>query len=198
MRSFGIGSAGILASAAAGLAGMFLISRGRIHLDLGWGRSLHPLGPVTVQINAPRDLVFEQISSPYLGQMPAALRSKLKVLEKGSNLVVAEHRTKLPLMDAVTVEAVRFDPPGRIGFRLLRGPVPHVSEEFLLEETESGTALSYRGELGADLWVLGRIYGGSIVRPSWESAVARSMEEIKKGAEQRAAARRRRAGESSS
>ncbi len=196
MRSLGIGSAGILRSAATGLAGMFLISRGRIHLDLGWGRSLHPLGPFAVQINAPRDLVFEQISSPYLGRMPAALRSKLKVLEKGSNLVVAEHRTKLPLMDAVTVEAVQFHPPGRISFRLLRGPVPHVSEEFLLEETGSGTALSYRGELGADLWVLGRLYGGSIVCPSWESAVAHSMEEIKKGAERRAAARWRRSGES--
>lgn len=175
---------------------MFLMSRGRIHLDLGWGRSLHPLGPVTVQINAPRDLVFEQISAPYLGRTPAALRGKLKVLEAGSNLVVAEHRTRLPLMDAVTVESVQFDPPGRIGFRLLRGPVPHVSEEFLLEETGSGTALIYRGELGADLWILGRLYGGSIVRPAWEGAVVSSMEEIKKGAEKRAAARRRRAGES--
>lgn len=175
---------------------MFLISRGRIHVDLGWGRSLHPLGPFTVKIDAPRDLVFEQISSPYLGRTPAALRGKLKVLEKGPNRVVAEHRTKLPVMDAITVEEVRFDPPGRISFRLLKGPVPHVSEEFLLEETDSGMALTYRGDLGADFWILGRIYGGSIVRPSWESAVAHSMEEIKKGAEKRAAARRRRAGES--
>jgi hypothetical protein len=187
-----VGSAGALATAATGLAGMFLISRGRIHLDLGWGRSVHPLGPITVRINAPRELVFEQISGPYLGQTPANLRSKLKVLEKGSDLVVAEHRTKLPLMDAITVEAVRFDPPGRISFRLLQGPVPHVSEEFLLEEIGSETALSYRGELGADLWLLGRIYGGSIVRPVWERTVATSMEEIKKGAEQRAAAHRRR------
>ena len=192
MTSFRGGSAGTLASAATALAGMFLVSRGRIHLDLGWGRSLHPLGPITVQINAPRDLVYEQISGPYLGQTPAALRTKLKVLEKGSNLVVAEHRTKLPLMDAVTVEAVQFDPPARIGFRLLRGPVPHVLEEFLLEEIGSETALSYRGELGADLWLFGRIYGGSVIRPAWERTVAASMKEIKKGAEQRSAARRRR------
>lgn len=187
-----MGSPGALATAATGLAGMFLISRGRIHLNLGWGRSLHPLGPITVRINAPRDLVFEQISGPYLGQTPANLRSKLKVLEKGSDLVVAEHHTKLPLMDALTVEAVRFDPPGRISFRLLQGPVPHVSEEFLLEEIGAETVLSYRGGLGADLWLLGRVYGGSIVRPVWERTVATSMEEIKKGAEQRAAARRRR------
>ncbi len=192
MRALRVGTAGTLASAATALAGMFLVSRGRIHLDLGWGRSLHPLGPITVQINAPRDLVFEQISGPYLGQTPAALRSKLKVLEKGSNLVIAEHRTKLPLMDAVTVEAVQFYAPGRITFRLLQGPVPQVSEEFLLEEIGSETALSYRGELGADLWLLGRIYGGSIVRPAWERTVVASMEEIKKGAERRSAARRRR------
>lgn len=192
MTSFRGGSAGSLASTATALAGMFLVSRGRIHLGLGWGRSLHPLGPITVRINAARDLVFEQISGSYLGQRPAALRTKLKVLEKGSNLVVAEHRTKLSLMDAVTVEAVQFDPPARIGFRLLQGPVPQVLEEFLLEEIGSETALSYRGELGAELWLFGRIYGGSVVRPAWERTVAASMEEIKKGAERRSAAHRHR------
>ena len=187
-----LGLGGALATGASALTGMFLVSRGRIYLDLGWGRSLHALGPITVEINAPRNLVFEQISSPYLGQTPAGLRSKLRVLERASDLAVAEHRTKLPLMDAVTVEAVHFEPPGRISFRLLQGPVPHVSEEFLLEEVGSGTALSYQGELGADLWLLGRIYGGSIVRPAWERTVAASLDDIRKGAEQRAAARRRR------
>jgi uncharacterized protein YndB with AHSA1/START domain len=36
---------------------------GRLHLDLGWGRSIHPLGPITVAIDAPRELVFEAHSS---------------------------------------------------------------------------------------------------------------------------------------
>jgi hypothetical protein len=107
-------------------------------------------------------------------------------------MAVAEHRTKLRWMDASTVEAVRFEPPARVTFRLLRGPVPHVVETFVLEEQQSGTLLCYEGELGADLWFLGRLYGGKIVRPVWERTVATSLDQIKQGAEQRAAARRRR------
>jgi hypothetical protein len=107
-------------------------------------------------------------------------------------MAVATHRTKLPWMDAVTVEVVRFEPPARVTFRLLRGPVPHVLEEFALDQQESATLLGYRGELGADLWLLGRIYGGKVVRPVWERTVAASLDQIKQGAEQRAAARRRR------
>ncbi|MEX2586697.1 MAG: SRPBCC family protein [Actinomycetota bacterium] len=181
------------ASIAAGVAGTaFLVSRGRVHLDLGWGRSMHCLGPMDIAIDAPRDLVFQQVSGPYLGQTPASMKAKLKVLEQGENLVVAEHRTKLPLMDAVTVEAVRFERPGRITFRLLQGPVAHVWEEFLLEELGSQTKLSYRGEMEVDFWAVGSFYGASIVRPVWEATVAKSFEQIKRGAEQRAAARRRR------
>ncbi len=112
------------------------------------GEIAAPLGRSQYRSTLP-GIWFEQISGPYLGETPAALRTKLKVLEKGCNLVVAEHRTKLPLMDAVTVEAVQFDPPGRISFRLLQGPVPQVSEELLLKEIGSEMALSYRGELGA-------------------------------------------------
>jgi hypothetical protein len=159
---------------------------------VGWGRSLHALGPRNVLIDAPRDLVFEQIAAPYLGRTPAPLRGKLGVLEQGTDMAVAEHRTKLPWMDALTVEAVRFEPPARVTFRLLRGPVPHVLEEFTLEEQEAGTLLRYRGELGADLWLLGRVWGGKVVRPVWERTVAASLEQIKQGAEQRAGARRRR------
>lgn len=183
------------ASIAASVAGAaFLVSRGRVHLDLGWGRSTHPLGPMDVVIDAPRDVVFQQISAPYLGRAPASMKTKLKVLERGHNLAVAEHRTKLPLMDAVTVEAVRFEPPERITFRLLRGPVSHVWEEFVLEESGSQTKLGYRGALETDLWALGTFYGASIVRPVWEATVAESLEQVKQGAERRAAARRRRDG----
>jgi hypothetical protein len=159
---------------------------------VGWGRSFHALGPISVLVDAPRELVFDQIASPYLGRTPASLRGKLDVLDRGTDMAVAAHRTRLPWMDAVTVEALHFDPPAGVTFRLLRGPVPHVVEEFALEEQEAGTLLLYRGELGADLWLLGRIFGGSVVRPVWERTVAASLGQIKTGAEQRAAARRRR------
>lgn len=188
---------GVLGGALAGLAAAtgstgFLMTRGRLHLDVGWGRSTHALGPLSLHVAAARSLVFEQISAPYLGRIPAALQGKLSVLERGDNLVVAEHHTHLPIMDAITVETVTFEPPERIRFRLLRGPVPSVTEEFVFDEEESGTLFTYRGELSADLWAIGRLYGAKLVKPFWESTVRASMEHAKAGAEQRAAAHRRR------
>ncbi len=171
------------------MTGLFLLSRGAVTLDVGWGRSIHLLGPIVIDIDAPRALVFEQVSSPYLGRMPATMRAKLEIIERSGDLVVALHRTKLPILDAVTVESVRFEPPSRVTFRLLRGPVPHVEEEFLLEECGGGTRFTYRGELGADLWAFGRLYGGRIVRPHWEQVVRTSLDEIKRSAEERAKAR---------
>lgn len=171
--------AGMIAAGASTAAGAaFLMSRGRLSLDVGWGRSIHLLGPIAVSIAAPRDLVF--------------LREKLAVLERADDMVVAEHRTKLPWMDAITVESVRFQRPERVSFRLLRGPVPYVVEEFVLKEQGDGTLFTYRGELGADLWLLGRFYGGRVVRPAWERVVRASIEDIKAATEQRAAAHRRR------
>jgi hypothetical protein len=56
----------------AGGAGTFLLlAMGRVHIDLGWGRSFHELGPIEIRIAAPRDMVFEMISAPYLGGTPA-------------------------------------------------------------------------------------------------------------------------------
>lgn len=186
-----LGLAGMIAAGASTAAGAaFLMSRGRLSLDVGWGRSIHLLGPIAVSIAAPRDLVFDHIAGPYLGRTPAALREKLAVLERADDMVVAEHRTKLPWMDAITVESVRFQRPERVSFRLLRGPVPYVVEEFVLKEQDDGTLFTYRGELGADLWLLGRFYGGRVVRPAWERVVRASIEDIKAATEQRAASSR--------
>ena len=49
------------------------------------------------------------------------------------------------------VEAIELDPPARMGFRHLTGPVPHAVEQFRLDEQAGGmTELSYDGELGID------------------------------------------------
>ena len=55
---------------------------------------------------------------------------------------------------AQTVETVRFTRPERVDFRLVRGPVPHVVEAFVLTEQGggAGTRLAYHGEIGVDLW----------------------------------------------
>ena len=101
--------------------------RGALAPDLGVGRRYRPLGPFELRIAAPREIVFDVVSSPYLGRTPRALRAKLEVLERGEDMVLAAHRTPAYGLVATTVETVRFEPPSAVHFRLVRGPVPHVA-----------------------------------------------------------------------
>jgi Polyketide cyclase / dehydrase and lipid transport len=178
---------GVLAALLIALvAGVFLLlAMGRLHLDLGWGRSLHKLGPITTRIAAPPELVFEVISAPYLGRAPGG--SGIEVLARGEGVVVAAHHTKVHFYTARTVEVVRFEPPTRVGFRHLTGPVPHAVEEFTLEEVEGATELRYGGEIGIDFFLLGRIAGRHWVRAQWERAVREHLDEVRERAEQRSA-----------
>jgi hypothetical protein len=188
-----------LAAAGGGAAyGSFiLMTRGRFVLDVGWGRSYFPLGPIEVQMAAPREVVFDVIQGAYSERAPAEVKRHIKVIERAGDLVVAEHRTPLKFLDAITVETVRFERPSRVVFALLRGPVPHVHETFELLEHNGITTLTYQGTLGADLWLFGRWYGGGIVKPAWERVVAASLQTVKVQAEARASAQGRRAGKGS-
>src|SRR5918999_1540182 len=157
-------------------AGPALAGRAGLTLDIGIGRRLRPLGPIELDIAAPPDVVFDVIAAPYLGRTPRAMRGKLEVLERGSDLVLAAHFTRVaPGLTVTTVETVRFERPHRISFRLVKGPVPHVLEHYELRASDGGTAFEYRGELGTDLWALGAVWAG-VVAPSWEQTVASSLE----------------------
>jgi Polyketide cyclase / dehydrase and lipid transport len=174
---------------AAARVGYRLLVSGALTLDTGWGRTLRPLGPFSVDIAADREVVFDVIAAPYLGRVPRALAEKVQVVERGADMVLAAHRTPVrPGLVATTLETVRFERPGRVDFRLVRGPVPHVVEHFLLEPTSGGTRLEYGGELGADLWACGRWWGAKVAR-RWEAAVRSSFDSVKTEAERRASLR---------
>ena len=178
------------ARAVAGTTGFTLLLwaltvRGSLTLDLGIGRRVRPLGPLLVEIAAPRETVFDVVAAPYLGRTPRALREKLEVLERGDDLVLAAHHTPAYGLHATTVETVRFERPERVHFRLVRGPVPHVVERFELRETAGATELEYVGELGTDLWALGSLWGAAVAR-SWVATVEASLESVKTEAERRA------------
>jgi hypothetical protein len=182
----------LVALVLASMAGMFLLlAMGRLHLDLGWGRSVHELGPIEIRIAAPRELVFEIVSAPYVGRTPAG--SGIDVIAKSDALVVAAHHTKVHFYTARTVEVVEFQPPTRVGFRHVTGPVPYAVEEFTLADVDGDTELRYWGELGIDFFVFGRIAGRSWVRPQWERTVTEHLEDLKARAEARARAHAARA-----
>jgi len=165
-----------------------LLVRGALTLDLGVGRRMRPLGPLAIDVAAPPETVFDVIAAPYLGRTPRAMADKLRVLERGSDFVLAEHFTPLGRSGvATTLETVRFERPERVSFRLVRGPVPHVTETFELARIPGGTRFEYRGELGTDLWKAGQWWGERVAEV-WERTVERSLEDIRGEAERRAAA----------
>lgn len=179
-----------LALAGAGVA---LLAQGRLALDIGWDRRLRPLGPQTVRIGAPRERVFDLVAVPYLSpNPPRELREKVEILERGRDVVVATHRTRVGRVTTVTVESVAFARPEEVRFRLLRGPVPLVTERFALRDAGGGaTELEYTGVLGTDLWALGERWGDLVAR-YWERAVADALASLRRSAEaaeERAAAR---------
>jgi hypothetical protein len=181
-----------LRAAVAGsllVGGAALVARAGLTLDIGIGRRIRPLGPIALDIAAPPAVVFDIIAAPYLGRTPRALRGKLEVIERGTDLVLAAHHTRVaPGLTVTTVETVRFEPPHHISFRLIKGPVPHVLERYDLRPSDTGTAFEYRGEIGTDLWALGAAWA-AVVAPSWEQTVERSLESVRTEAERRARGR---------
>lgn len=156
---------------------------GQLTLDLGWKRQVRPLGPFSVDVRAPIDTVFDVVAEPYLGRTTHAMAEKLKVLERGSDVVLAEHYTPVcGSRRAVTLETVRFERPHRVSFRVVRGPVPHVTEVFEFTPSNGLTTLSYEGELGTDGGWIGRRWGNTVAA-RWEQAVRGSFAGIKQEAE---------------
>ena len=160
-----------------------LLVEGALTLDVGIGRRIQPLGPVAWEIAAPRKLVFELIEAPYR-RTPRAMQDKLQVWERGADMVLAAHVTHVGRRKVTTVETVRFQEPESIHFRLVRGPVPHVSEVFDLTETDGITTLTWTGELGTDFGAIGERWGTLVAR-SWHRAVEHSISEVRAEAKRR-------------
>ncbi|MGH9028078.1 MAG: SRPBCC family protein, partial [Acidimicrobiales bacterium] len=128
----------------------------------------------------------------YLGRTTHVMAEKLRVVERGSDMVLAEHYTAVGTKRVVTLETVRFERPHLVSFRLVRGPVPEVTETFSLSEERGITTLRYEGELGTDGGRLGAQWGVLVAR-QWEKAVDQALASVKKESE-RVAGRRSSSG----
>ena len=114
------------------------------------------------------------------------MSGKLRVLQRGTDMVLAEHYTPVHQgrLTAVTLETVTFDRPHRIAFRLVRGPVPYITEQFALTDHDGTTRLDYSGELGTDFGIAGQWWAGRVAA-AWEAAVRSSFAGIRTEAERR-------------
>jgi hypothetical protein len=183
-RRWWLAGAGLLSVGAGGYLGLVT---GAVPIDVGVGRRIRVLGPHIVEMAAPQELVFDLIAQPYLGRPTRAMADKIRILERGDDMVLAAHRTPIRgRLVATTVETVRFTRPDQVDFRLVRGPVPYVVERFELASHGSGTRLAYHGELGTDLWAAGQRWG-DLVAARWEAVVADSLASIKAEAERQTA-----------
>ena len=100
----GAGCAAFAGAAATG--GYIGVVTGRLTLDLGIGRRTRPLGPIHLEIAAPRETVFAVAAAPYADRQPRALREKVEILERaGRRSGRAPHPVGFGLT-AVTVETV--------------------------------------------------------------------------------------------
>lgn len=181
LRRFCFGALWVLAGKTAYDA----IVDGRLTLDTGIGRRVRPLGPVEFLFRAPPETVFDLIAVPYGDRPPRAVREKVQIWERGSDLVLAAHLTSVGGRTVTTVETVRLERPTRLDFRLVRGPVPHLAESFVLEPHGDGTSLIWGGELGTDFGAIGSWWADRVA-VVWERAVRHSLEAVSAEIERRA------------
>jgi hypothetical protein len=70
---------------AALVLGYLGLVTGALTVDVGWGRRVRALGPLTVSIAAARGDVFDLLAQPYLGRTTRALREKVEVCQLSRN-----------------------------------------------------------------------------------------------------------------
>lgn len=125
---------------------------------------------------APQALCFEVVA--------AAGRVK----EKRSDIErVVEFTSDFKGREVVTVELVRLEPPDRIRYQWLEGPLPYVEEQISFEQTGSDTTdLVYEGRFavsrGLGGWMVGRLW----IKRHFDRLVLEHLEYGKEVAERRA------------
>jgi hypothetical protein len=177
-------SCAALAGAAATGAYIGVVT-GRLTLDLGLGRRTRPLGPLHLDIAAPRETVFAAAATPYADRQPRAMGEKGEILERTRQMVLAAHPPGRVRFDGCLRRDRQPGPAEPDGLPAAPWPRAHVIETFAFDETADGTWLSYSGELGTDLWRLGQAWGDLVAR-GWVDVVRDSMAAIKTESECRA------------
>ncbi len=140
-----------------------------------------------VIIRAPRELVYQKMSSFGRGRLQGNSGESSRVVYRSGNTIVAEFNTRAGRLTVTTLEEVTLDPPSRLTFRHLRGPLHYALERFVLTDVDGDTALEHSGEfVWSRLPVLGWLAGRLLIKRPFERVLERHMDEIKTGCESRA------------
>ena len=141
-----------------------------------------------VLIKAPRELVYQKMSSFGRGRLQGDNNESSRVISRDGNSIIAEFKTKAGPLTYTTIEQVNLEPPERITFKHLKGPLHYAWEEFAFSDVDGDMEITHRGEF---IWhwlpVIGWLGGRLYVKPMFEWVVEKHMQQIKVSCEARAA-----------
>lgn len=136
-----------------------------------------PLRPQTVRMHAPRGLCFEVVASAG------------RVVEQRSEFdKTVRFETSHRKRTIRTVERITLQPPERIQYAWLEGPLPDAREEISFQEVgEAETDVTYAGWFASPPGLFGSLIGRLYVKRVFERLVREHLLEAKELAERRAA-----------
>ena len=140
-----------------------------------------------VLIKAPREMVYQKVSSFGRGRLQGENNESARVISRDGNEIVAEFRTKAGPFLYTTVEKVTLEPPERITFEHLEGPLHYAWEEFVFNDVDGDTELVHSGEfIWSRLPLIGWFGGRLYTKRVFERTTAKHMDRIKVNCDARA------------
>ena len=141
-----------------------------------------------VHINAPRELIFQIMSSFGRGRLKGDNSEASEVLSRDGESLVVKFRIKTGPIYYDTVEEITLKKPSRMTFKHLSGPLSYATEQFLFEEKdEFEKDLVHDGEF---IWKRFSFFGwlGGVIytKSTFERTVVKHMVQIKEASEARA------------
>ncbi len=148
-----------------------------------------PLKPQSVEIDAPRELVFQMLSSFRRGRIAGDNSESTRLISEDGNVKTVEFVTRAGPFSYRTLEEVTLHRPESIEFKHLEGPLDFSEEEFTLDETsDGGTLLTHSGSFIWKRFPFFGWFGGVIyTRPMYHSVIRNHFVTVKEAAEARAA-----------
>lgn len=141
-----------------------------------------------IRIKAPRELVYQTMSHFGRGRIKGDNNESVRVICRTDDTIIAEFRSKAWLKTYTTIEEVGLEPPERITFKHLSGPLDYAWEEFVFTDVDGETELVHNGEfIWKNIPLVGWLGGVIYTRRAFESVVAEHMEQLKIATEARAA-----------
>ena len=147
------------------------------------------LKPQSVEIDAPRELVFQMLTSFRRGRIAGENAESTRLISEDGNVKIVEFITRAGPFSYRTLEEVTLHRPERIEFKHLEGPLDFSDETFTFDETpEDGTLLTHSGSF---IWKRLPFFGwfGGIIytRPMYHRVIRKHFQAVKEAAEARAA-----------